>query len=47
MLLSASIIVSGTDAHGVGLKLGRLLVGYSVSALFPVPAFLLDRINFG
>jgi hypothetical protein len=35
-------------AHGMGLKLGQLLFGYSlVSALSAMPAFLVDRIIFG
>ena len=36
-------------AHGMGLKLGQLLVGHSLSlsALSPVPVFLVERINFG
>jgi hypothetical protein len=35
-------------AHGIGLKLGRLLVGHSLSFLLhaQVPEFLVDRINF-
>ena len=35
-------------AHGMGLKLGWLLVGQSLSLCSsPVPIFLVDRINFG
>jgi hypothetical protein len=33
-------------AHGMGLKLGWLSVGLSLLHP-PIPAFLIDRINFG
>jgi hypothetical protein len=44
-----SLRVSGIGAFcGMGLKLGQLLVGHSLSLCsIPVSAFLVDRINFG